>query len=131
MQQHGVVDFIGVGSQENYSWAPPILLFNFLFFLIFPSLLAGSGEPAFLNSFELIFCTTGPTTMQPVKTTWVVAIVACQDQVFRAVEDVAVETNSLLFRFGPHSLCGEHVLSPHGLSLPSNGSLPAISPCWR
>ena len=37
MQQYEVVDFIEVGSQENCSWAPLVLLLNFLFFLIFPS----------------------------------------------------------------------------------------------
>ena len=68
--------------------------------------------------------------MRPVKTTWVVAIVACQDQVLRAVEDVVVGTTSLLSRSGPHSLGGVRILSPRGLSLLSNGSLPAISPCW-
>ena len=69
--------------------------------------------------------------MRPVKTTWVVVIEACRNQVFRAVEDVAVETTSLLSHSGPHSLGGVRVLSPHGLSLSSDGSLPAISPCWR
>ena len=69
--------------------------------------------------------------MWPVKTTWVVAIVACQDQVFEVVEDVAVETTSLLSSSSPHSLCGVRILSPRGLSFPSDGSPLAISPCWR
>ena len=49
--QHGVVAFIEVGSQENYFWAPPVLLLNFLFFLIFPSSLAGSEGT---SVFELV-----------------------------------------------------------------------------
>ena len=35
MQQHGVVALIEVGSQENCSWALPILLLNFSFFFFF------------------------------------------------------------------------------------------------
>ena len=66
--------------------------------------------------------------MWPIKTTWVVAILACRDQVFRAVEDVVVGTTSLLSHSGPHSLDSVHALSPRGLSLPSDRSLSAISP---
>ena len=73
--------------------------------------------------------------MQPIKTTWVVAIVACRDQVFRAMEDVAVG----LLRSSPaltiflsavrsFSRRCATALSPRGLSLPSGGSLLAISP---
>ena len=69
--------------------------------------------------------------MRPVKTTWVVAIVACRDQVFRVKEDVAVETISLLSHSSPHSLYGVRILSLHSLSLPSDGSLQAIALCWH
>ena len=44
------------------------------------------------------------------------------------MEDVAVGTASLLFRSSPHSLDSVRALSPRGLFLPSDGSLPAISP---
>ena len=69
--------------------------------------------------------------MRPIKTTWVVAIMACRDQVFRVVEDVVVETTYLLSCSSPHSLCSVCVLSPYGLSLPSDVSLLVISPCWH
>ena len=39
-----------------------------------------------------------------------------------------VGTTSFLSRSDPHSLNGVHALSLRGLSLPSNGSLPAVFP---
>ena len=72
--------------------------------------------------------------MRPVKTTWVVAIVASRDQVFRAMEDVVVgllpsSSASALILSAVRSFsrrCAT-ILSLRGLSLPSNGFLLAIS----
>ena len=73
--------------------------------------------------------------MRPVKTTWVVAIVAWRDQVFRAVEDVAVgllpsspAPALILSAVRSFSLRCTTALSLRSLSLPSDGSLLAISP---